>query len=601
MVHSYHAVYVLSGADSSLIVDTGPPKDWGVVERHLDRVLADGIPPVRHLVPTHTESPHCGNLGRLMRKFPEAEVSGDVRDLHLFFPGCEARLRPRGVGDRIDLGGGRSYEFVDAVIRDVDTSLWGYDAGTGALFTGDGFAYAHHHEADQCGLLTEEMPELEIDQAERDLRRVRAVLDALHGHARAHPAARGAAGLARGEDHLPGPREPDRRSAGHDGESQGRPACGCGYHLTMLSPLRGCELTQLLTALRDRTGADVGTVVRYLDEAATECRVEAVAGPALLARGSRYPVAVSSNLETARRGEVLATPDYASMSTYDRPLDLVTLKAGFRAGCTVPLNVGARAIGSLTVSGWDSDWFGAGAVEQMLEASHEMVIALNRETLPWTSQRALICHDDMLAAEGLSRLIEVDVGLSVGATVGSIDDLAALGTDESDLIITDCFVAGQRIDEQVIALRRAGGCGRVVVIASHDTPLNRNAAVRHGAVGYCSRGAGRQAVSRALQTVAAGAAFLPPDAISSWIDPPPVTRREAEVLLLLDRGRQVKEIANLLGLSHTTVRGYVRNLLCKLDAHTTIAALHAARTTGLLQSLEHAAAADDADGAAAPA
>ncbi|HEU4702368.1 MAG TPA: MBL fold metallo-hydrolase [Conexibacter sp.] len=164
MVHSYHAVYVLSGTDSTLIVDTGPPKDWAIVERHLDQVLADGCPPVRHLVPTHTESPHCGNLGRLMRKFPEAEVSGDVRDLHLFFPGYEERLRPRGVGERIDLGGGTGYEFVDAVIRDIDTSLWGYDSGSGTLFTGDGFAYAHHHGADQCGRLTEELPELKIDE-----------------------------------------------------------------------------------------------------------------------------------------------------------------------------------------------------------------------------------------------------------------------------------------------------------------------------------------------------------------------------------------------------------------------------------------------------
>ncbi|HEU4702367.1 MAG TPA: response regulator transcription factor [Conexibacter sp.] len=362
----------------------------------------------------------------------------------------------------------------------------------------------------------------------------------------------------------------------------------------MLSPTCGGELTQLLTALRDRTGADVGSVVRYLTEPDTECQVEAVVGPALLACGSRYPVAVSSNLMMGRRGEVLATSDYASIQTYDRPLDLMTVKAGFRAGCTVPLNVGARSIGSLTLSGWDSDWFDDGAVAALLEASHEMVIALSRETLPWTSQRALICHDDMLAAEGLSRLVEVDVGLSVGASVASMDELAELGTDEADLIITDCFVAGQRVDEQMNALRRAGGCGRVVVIASHDTPLNRNAAVRNGVVGYCARGAGRKAVSRALQTVAAGAAFLPSEAVNTWIDPPPVTRREAEVLLLLDRGKQVKEIANALGLSHTTVRGYVRNLLAKLDAHTTVGALHAARTNGLLQSLEYAAAADAA-------
>lgn len=164
VVHSYHAVYVLSGSDASLIVDTGPPKDWPILERQLDAVLARGRPPVRYLVPTHTEVPHCGSLGRLMAKFPDAVVAGDVRDFHLFFPGSEARLRRMGVGERIDLGGGTGYEFVDAVIRDIDTSLWGYDSGSRTLFTGDGFAYAHHHRAGQCGLVTEEMPDLPIGE-----------------------------------------------------------------------------------------------------------------------------------------------------------------------------------------------------------------------------------------------------------------------------------------------------------------------------------------------------------------------------------------------------------------------------------------------------
>jgi flavorubredoxin len=161
-LHSYHSVYVLSGERASLIVDTGNPKDWVVIDRLLDEVL-DSRPPVRYLVPTHTEVPHCGSLGRLMDKFPEAEVVGDVRDYHLFFPGCERRLRQARVGDVLDLTG-RSFEFVEAVIRDLPTTLWGYDAVQQVLFTADGFAYMHHHQADECGLVAEEMPELPLGE-----------------------------------------------------------------------------------------------------------------------------------------------------------------------------------------------------------------------------------------------------------------------------------------------------------------------------------------------------------------------------------------------------------------------------------------------------
>lgn len=162
-VHSYHSVYVLSGADATLIVDTGNPKDWSVIDRMLDEVLV-GRPPVRHLVPTHTEVPHAGSLGRMLDKFPDAEVFGDIRDYHLFFPGYEDRCRTAIVGDVVDLGGGRTFEFVEAVVRDLPTTLWGYDAVGHVLFTADGFAYMHHHQADECGLVAEEMPQLPLGE-----------------------------------------------------------------------------------------------------------------------------------------------------------------------------------------------------------------------------------------------------------------------------------------------------------------------------------------------------------------------------------------------------------------------------------------------------
>lgn len=352
----------------------------------------------------------------------------------------------------------------------------------------------------------------------------------------------------------------------------------------MATRLGGGDVAQQLSALKEQLGADVGCVVRY-HESGPECDVEEVAGGALLAKGSRYPIELSSNLLMGSRGQLFATHDYRKVEFYDRPLDLLTLEAGFRAGCTVPLTIGAKPIGALTLNG-RSDWCGPAAIDQIVDASHDLVVALSRQLPRWATQRVLVCHDDALAAEGLVRITECELGLSVGKVASSMDEIVALGTEETDLIVTDCFVAGQRVDEQMRALRGAGGCGRVLVIASFDTSVNQRMAVRHGAVGYCSRAAGRDAVCDALETVAAGAALLPAVSREAGAEPVPLTPREGEVLLLLDRGRQVKEIAVALDLSPTTVRGYVRNVLVKLGAHTTTAALHAARVSGLLYSLE---------------
>lgn len=159
LLHAHNSVYLVSGSERSLIVDSGLPADWAVIERQLDELEAAGVPPVTHLFPTHVEGAHAGNVGRLARRYPEAAIVGDVRDYHLIFPYAEHQLQPLRAGDEIDLGGS-AFQLVEAVIRDVNTSLWGYDPARRTLFPGDGFAYMHVHRAGHCGHTAEEVPDL---------------------------------------------------------------------------------------------------------------------------------------------------------------------------------------------------------------------------------------------------------------------------------------------------------------------------------------------------------------------------------------------------------------------------------------------------------
>jgi DNA-binding CsgD family transcriptional regulator len=60
--------------------------------------------------------------------------------------------------------------------------------------------------------------------------------------------------------------------------------------------------------------------------------------------------------------------------------------------------------------------------------------------------------------------------------------------------------------------------------------------------------------------------------------PVSLSRRETETLALIGRGHTSKEIAELLGLSVTTIAGYRRGRCRKLGLHTTASlAAHAAR------------------------
>src|SRR5207302_47398 len=159
--HGYNAAFLVAGETASCLVETGHPKDFPVIARHMDELFARGVAPLKYLFVTHQETPHCGGLGRILKAHPEAILCGDVSDYHLAFPQYEHRMRWMKEGDEIDLGG-RTLMAVEPVIRDLRTTWWGFDTRERVLFPGDGFAYSHYHEDGHCGLVAEEATSLDL-------------------------------------------------------------------------------------------------------------------------------------------------------------------------------------------------------------------------------------------------------------------------------------------------------------------------------------------------------------------------------------------------------------------------------------------------------
>lgn len=139
-LHSHLGVYLVRGRDKTLLVDTGIPRHWASFRTQLDIALEGSA--LDYIFPTHPEVPHASNLANLLDYFPAAMVVGDIRDYHLYFPNHVTRMAARAVGDVIDLGGSR-FHFVSAVLRDLPSTLWGYEEATRVLFVADGFAFLH--------------------------------------------------------------------------------------------------------------------------------------------------------------------------------------------------------------------------------------------------------------------------------------------------------------------------------------------------------------------------------------------------------------------------------------------------------------------------
>jgi flavorubredoxin len=162
MIHSYVAPYLVVGSEKTLMIDSGHAGHWATVTEKLDRML-DGRP-LDYVFATHGEMPHAGNVSRLMDRYPDCRIVGDMRDLHLYFPQYESALITKKSGDTLDLGD-RTFSFHEAIVRDLPNTLWGFDDKSGALFVADGFGFSHYHGADECGAYPEEIDdELTPDQ-----------------------------------------------------------------------------------------------------------------------------------------------------------------------------------------------------------------------------------------------------------------------------------------------------------------------------------------------------------------------------------------------------------------------------------------------------
>ncbi len=156
ILHNHNSSYLLLGSKATVLVDTGMPYGWAQLRTELEIVLNGR--PLDFVFPTHPEAPHMGNIGPLLELYPRMKIAGDLRNYHLYYPHAQHRFQSMVAGDSLDLGG-RRLQAAPAVIHDIPNTLWGYEPDQRILFVSDAYPYTHEHEAHQCGLTSEELPE----------------------------------------------------------------------------------------------------------------------------------------------------------------------------------------------------------------------------------------------------------------------------------------------------------------------------------------------------------------------------------------------------------------------------------------------------------
>jgi two-component system NarL family response regulator len=135
--------------------------------------------------------------------------------------------------------------------------------------------------------------------------------------------------------------------------------------------------------------------------------------------------------------------------------------------------------------------------------------------------------------------------------------------------------------EVTAALRAEWPTSRILVLTTYDGDEDIHQALSAGAQGYLLKQALREELAAAVRAVHAGRRYIPPGVAVRLAERPlgaELTPREKDVLALIVEGHSNKEIADALGLTEGTIKGYVNTMLAKLGvADRTQAAITAVR------------------------
>jgi DNA-binding NarL/FixJ family response regulator len=195
------------------------------------------------------------------------------------------------------------------------------------------------------------------------------------------------------------------------------------------------------------------------------------------------------------------------------------------------------------------------------------------------AKRIVIIDDHPLFRKGLEELIHSDNSFAVCGEAGSAAEaMDVIRELNPDLAIVDLSLPGANGIELIKNIRAEYPKLPILVLSMHDESLYALRALRAGADGYVMKHEAMANVIQAIHEVLNGRPYLSPamaaqvitkfahrqsegetDAVERLSD------RELEVLELIGKGNEVRQIAKLLHLSPKTVETHRAHIKDKLD------------------------------------
>lgn len=193
----------------------------------------------------------------------------------------------------------------------------------------------------------------------------------------------------------------------------------------------------------------------------------------------------------------------------------------------------------------------------------------------------IVSHSNAVIEAGLRHILGKLPGLEVEPIGHSDQTLSTLAKD-ADLFVLDQDSGIQWAKDH---WRQPGTQAKVMVVAMSGQEIHARAAIEAGVRGYVLIDCAPEEIADAAVAVAAGRRHLCSVATLRMADSlaqPSLTQRELDVIALVFRGSNNKEVARSLDISVGTVKSHMRGVMSKLGARCRTEASWIASQRGLI-------------------
>ena len=217
--------------------------------------------------------------------------------------------------------------------------------------------------------------------------------------------------------------------------------------------------------------------------------------------------------------------------------------------------------------------------------------------------RVVVADDQGMVRSGFSILLNAQPDIEVvGEASDGTEAVSVAGESLPDIVLMDIRMPKISGIEACRAIKEVAPSAKIVMLTISDEEEDLFEAIRAGASGYLLKDIPLDEVAEAVRSVHGGQSLINPSMAGKLLSEfatlakrdaeeervqhvaaPKLTDREMEVLKLVARGMNNRDIAKELFISDNTVKNHVRNILEKLQIHSRMEAVMVAVRDKLIE------------------